>query len=76
MCVHGRPISANPVCTEEACENGFTRGTYFVARRLKVVAFAGLLWIYSVICCFSVWCDFVSFVFVFFSSNAHGLLQE
>ena len=24
---------------------------------------------------FSVWWDFVSFVFVFFSLNAHGLLQ-
>ena len=29
---------------EEACEYGVTRGTFFVARRLEVVAVAGLLW--------------------------------
>ena len=57
-----------------AGEYGLTRGECFVARRLEVVAVAGLLWIS--------WCvlggaDFSVFFFsiVFFSSNAHGLLQ-
>ena len=39
-----RPISTNPG-SMEAGECGLTRGTYFVACRLKVVAVAGLLWI-------------------------------
>ena len=60
---------------EEACEYGLTRGTCLVARRHEVVAVAGLLWVYSVVCFFSVWWDFVFFLFVFLSSNAHGLLQ-
>ena len=57
----------------EAGEYGFTRGTCCVAPRLEVVAVAGLLWIS--------WCDlgaagfFLCFFFVFFSPNAHGLLQ-
>ena len=37
-----RPISTNPV-SMEAGEYGLTRGTCFVARRLEVVAVAGLL---------------------------------
>ena len=49
---------------EEACEYGLTRGTYFVARPLEVVAIAGLLCIYFV-GCFE-WCDFMFVVFVFF----------
>ena len=54
----------------EAGEYGLTRGTCFVARRLEVVAVAGLLWIS--------WCvlgaaGFISCFFLF--SNAHGLLQ-
>ena len=60
---------------EEAREYGLTRGTCFVARRLEVVAVAGLLWFYFVVCFFSVWWDFVFLLSVFFSSNAHGLLQ-
>ena len=36
-------------------------GTCFTARRLEVVAVAGLLWIYFVVCFFSVWWDFVFF---------------
>ena len=32
-----------PGCLIEACEYGLTRGTCFVARRLEVVAVAGLL---------------------------------
>lgn len=35
-----RPFSTNPVST---CELGITRGTCFVARRLKVIAVAVLL---------------------------------
>ena len=58
----------------EAGEYGLTCGTHFVARRPEVVAVAGLLLIS--------WCvwggaDFFVFFFfrLFFSSNAHGLLQ-
>ena len=56
-----RPICTNPGYME-AGEYGLTRGTCFVARRLEVVAVAGLLWIS--------WCvlggaDF--FVFFFFA---------
>ena len=47
----------------EAGEYGLTRGTCFVARRLEVVAVAGLLW--------NSWCvwggaDFLVFFFPFF----------
>ena len=41
----------------EACEYGLTRGTCFVARRLEVVAVAGLPWIS--------WCV-LGFLFFFF----------
>ena len=57
------PISTNPE-SMEAGEYGLTRGTCFVARRLEVVAVAGLLWI--------TWCVlggadfFVFFVFSIF----------
>ena len=68
-----RPISTNPG-SMEAGEYGLTRATCFVARRLELVAVAGLLWIS--------WCVlggagfFVFFLPDFvFSSNAHGLLQ-
>ena len=37
-----RPISTNPG-SMEASEYGLTRWTYFVARRLEVIAVAGLL---------------------------------
>ena len=37
------PISTNPV-SMEAGEYGLTRGTWFFARCLDVVAVAGLLW--------------------------------
>ena len=49
----------------EECEYGLTSGTCFIARRLEVVAVAGLLWIYFVVCFFSVWWDFVFFFFRF-----------
>ena len=48
---------------EEACEDGLTRGTCFVARRLEVVSVAVLMWIYFVVC--SEWWDFVFFFFRF-----------
>ena len=44
-----RPISINPV-SMEAGEYGLTRGTCFVARRLEVVAVAGLLAAAFVVC--------------------------
>ena len=56
----------------EAGEYGLTRGTCFVARRLEVIAVAGLLWISGV---FWVRRDFFAFFIGFISSNAHGLLQ-
>ena len=65
----------NPRSMEEECDYGLPSGTCFTASRLEVVAVAGLLLIYSVVYFFSVWWDFVFFLFVFFSSNAHGLLQ-
>ena len=55
---------------EEECKYGLPSGTCFTARRLEVVAVAGLLWIYFVV---YRW-DF-AFFFVFFTWNAHGLLQ-
>ena len=48
---------------EEECKYGLTSGTCFTARRLDVVAVAGLLWIYFVVCFFSVGWDFVFFSF-------------
>ena len=45
----------------EECEYGLTSGTCFIARRLEVVTVAGLLWIYFVVCFFSVWWDLVFF---------------
>ena len=60
---------------EEECEHGLTSGTCFTPRRLEVVAVAGLLWIYFVVCFFSVWWDFVFFFSFFFTSKVHGLLQ-
>ena len=68
-----RPISTNSG-SMEAGEYGLTRGTCFLACRLELDAVTGLLWIS--------WCvlggaDFFSVFFfpIFFSSNAHGLLQ-
>ena len=65
-----RPISTNPG-SMEAGEYGLTRGTCFVARRLEVVAVAGLLWVS--------WCVLGAARFLFFSrfvsSNAHSLLE-
>ena len=64
----------------EAGEYGLTHGACFVARRLEVVAVAGLLCISWAVLgapgfCF-VWCLFhFSFFVVFFPSKAQGLLQ-
>ena len=55
---------------EEKCEYGLPSGTCFTARRLKVVAVAGLLWIDFVVFFFSVWWDFVLF-FSFSSLRTH-----
>ena len=46
---------------EEECEYGLPSGTCFTVRRLEVVAVAGLLRIYFVVCLFSVCWDFVCF---------------
>ena len=61
-----KPISTSPV-SMEAGEYGLTRGTWFFARRLEVVAVAGLMWVS--------WCAFGGagffpcffiFIFIFF----------
>ena len=58
----------------EAGEYGLTRGTRFVERCPKVVAVAGLLWVSW--CIFGGAGFFREFFFrLFFSSNAHGMLQ-
>ena len=58
-----KPISTNPG-SMEAGENGLTRGTCFVARRLEVVAVAGLKWIS--------WCVLgAAFLFVFLFVRTH-----
>ena len=46
VCVQARPISINPRSMEAECEYGLPSGKCFTARRLEVVAVAGLLWIY------------------------------
>ena len=56
----------------DTAEFGLTRGTCFVARRLEMIAVAGLLWIS--------WCvlgaaGFRGGGFEFISSNEHSLLQ-
>ena len=68
-----RPISTNSASIK-AGAYGLTRGTCFLACRLELDAVAELLWLS--------WCvlggaDFFpcSFFSIFFSSNAHGLLQ-
>ena len=66
VCIQARSISTNPGSMEEACEYGLTRGTCFVARRLEVVAVAGPLWIFFVVCFFRVWWHFVFFCSVSF----------
>ena len=63
VCIQARPISTNPRSTEEECEYGLPSWTCFTARRLEMVAVAGLLWIYLVVCFVSVWWDFVFFSF-------------
>ena len=67
-----RPLSTN-LGSLEAGKYGLTRGTCFVARRLEVVAVAGLLWIS--LCVLGGADFFVLFLFDFFSLNANGLLQ-
>ena len=59
---------------EEECEYGLPSGTCFTARRLEVVAVAGRLWIFRDVF-FQCLVGFRFFFVVFFTSNAHGLLQ-
>ena len=59
--IQARPISTNPRSMEEESEYGLPNGTCFTARRLEVVAVAGLLWIYFVVCPFSAWWNSVFF---------------
>ena len=68
-----RPISTNPA-SMEAGQYGLRRGTCFLACSLELDAVAGLLWISW---CFLGGADFfpVFFFSIFFSSNAHGLVQ-
>ena len=74
VCIQTRPISTNPASMEEECEYGLPSGACFTAHRLEVVAVAGLLWIYFVVC-FSVLGGISFYLFFFFTSKAHGLLQ-
>ena len=69
-----RPISTNPV-SMEAGEYGLTRGTCFFARRLEVVAVAGLQPLSWCVVGGVFFFFFFFFVSTFFFSNAHGLLQ-
>ena len=61
VCIQARPTSTNPRYIKEKCEYSLTSGTFFTSRRLEVVAAAGLLRIYLMVCFFGVWWDFVSF---------------
>ena len=65
-----RPISTNPE-SMEACEYELTGGTCFVARRLEVVAFAGLLWISWCVLGAAgyISCSFVFFLFFFLRTH-------
>ena len=56
----------------EAGEYGLRRRTCFVARRVEVVAVAGMLWMSSCVLGAAAFCVFFP---VCFCSNAHGLLQ-
>ena len=53
----------------EAGVYGLPRGMCLVARRLEVVAVAGLLWICFVVCIFSVFWDFVFLRFLYVEST-------
>ena len=59
--------------TMEAGEYGLTHGTWFFVRRLEVVTVAGLLWLSWYVLDGANF--FFFFLFRFFCSNAHGLLQ-
>ena len=48
-CIQATRISKNPGSMEEECQYGLPSGACFTARRLEVVAVAGLLWIYFVV---------------------------
>ena len=59
----------------KAGEFGLTRGTCFVARRLEVVAVAGLLWISWFVSGAAEFSFFFRFFCFFILPNAHDLLQ-
>ena len=66
VCIQARPISTKPRSMEEECEYGLPSGTCFTARRLEVVAIAGL----QQCCGYISWCVFlvpggISFFFRF-----------
>ena len=64
-----RPISTNLV-SMKAGEYGLTRGTWFFARHLEVVAVAGLLWLSW--CVFLGGVDFLELFFRFFFLRTHA----
>ena len=70
VCTQARPISTNPASMEEACEYGLTRGTF---RRTPSRGGRSRRAAVDFVVCFE--CGGISFFFVFFRSNAHGLLQ-
>ena len=74
VCIQARPISTNPGSMEEECEYGLPSSTCFHARRLEVSRSPGCCG-YISRCVFLVFGGISCFVSVFFTSNAHGLLQ-
>ena len=74
VCIQARPISTNPGSMEEECEYGLPSSTCFNARRLEVSRSPGCCG-YISRCVFLVFGGISCFVSVFFTSNAHGLLQ-
>ena len=70
VCIQARPIFTTPRSMEEECEYGLPSGLCFTARRLEVVAVAGLLWIYISWCVFLVSCG-ISFFFSFSLLRTH-----
>ena len=71
-CIQARPISTNPRSMGEECEYGLPSGTCFTARRLEVVAIAGL----QQCCGYISWCVFlvpggISFFFSFSLLRTH-----
>ena len=66
VCIQARPISTNTRYMEEEFGYRLPSGTCFTARRVEVVAVAGLLWIYFVPYFFSIWWILFFFRFLYF----------